>query len=157
MQTTIHVSNTDNTADYDKYGNSRGNFSGWKREPWKRSGKHPNRSRSRSRPFSRFVFLFFYFFPWKQFTVGLNSKRSRSGRDFPVPFSTLGAQGERRYFAPRVAGVGPIQLSRPWNCSKHNGLKWLLLESIKQAVGLFGNHKFQALAYCTGLIQPCFF
>ena len=24
-----------------------------------------------------------------QFTVGLNGKRSRSGRDFPVPFSTL--------------------------------------------------------------------
>ena len=86
MQTTIHVSNTGNTADYDKYGNSRGNFPGWKREPWKRSGKHSNRSRSRSRPFSRFVFSFF---SQKRFTVGLNGKRSRSGRDFPVLFSTL--------------------------------------------------------------------
>ena len=38
MQTIIHVSNTVNTADYDKYGNSRGNFPGWKQEPWKRSG-----------------------------------------------------------------------------------------------------------------------
>ena len=40
---------------------------------------------------ARFPVLFSHFtiFSQKRFTVGLNSKRSRSGRDFPVPFSTL--------------------------------------------------------------------
>jgi len=36
-----------------------------------------------------FCFLIFLFFPRKWFTVSLDAKRSRSGRDFSIPFSTL--------------------------------------------------------------------
>ena len=89
MLTTVHVSNT---ADDDKYGNSRGNF------PAKNGNRENGRENTPtvSVPVpARFPVLFaiFLFFPRKRFTVGLNGKRSRSGRDFPVPFSTLAVCG----------------------------------------------------------------
>ena len=75
-------------------------------------------------PVFPFYFLVFLFFSRKRFTVGLDGKRSRSGRDFPIPFSTLPTglpasptTGCRRPSRPPTARITasstPSKLRRP--------------------------------------------
>ena len=58
-------------------------------------------------PVFPFCFPIFPYFSWKRFTVGLNGKWSRSGWDFPVPFSTLAGAADRRR-------GGPASTLSPW-------------------------------------------